>query len=70
MKNYNTDYIAFLPIGISFMLLGMSGDNKTPFLAVGIVFFILSLSLGFATDKDNLESKDEPKNPENNHTKE
>lgn len=46
MKNFNSDYIAFFPIGLTFMILGITGANNTAFLAIGIVFLILSFSLG------------------------
>lgn len=43
---------AFFPIGIVFIVLGLSGN--TAFLGIGVVFFILSIAM-FNQTKERLE---------------
>ena len=49
----NSDMMwAFLPIGMVFLILGLTQDNM-PYLSVGIVFFVLSFALSSQSDKSD-----------------
>lgn len=51
---YEPAYTAFLPIGITFLTLGMTLDNMRAFLPVGIVFFIIGgITYGIPRQKTN-----------------
>lgn len=41
------DLIAFLPLGLTFIVLGTTMDNGIPFFAVGITFLVIYLSSTF-----------------------
>lgn len=59
MKDMNSEYIAFLPIGMTFIILGLTADNMWSFLPIGLVFFAIALTNGFSNDKTEDEQTDE-----------
>lgn len=44
---------AFLPIGITFMILSFALDNMWAFFPVGIVFFVIGTSYGIPWQRMN-----------------
>lgn len=70
MKDFNSDYIAFLPIGVTFMVLGLTTDNLWSFFPVGLVFFVIALTGGFTSNNKDADESSIVNNPDESVEKE